>query len=52
MNWDRPQRPPNDDSLLERLAEVLRRILVPGAPRLVPVPVRVPVQEPVVRRRA
>src|SRR6266545_590541 len=54
MNWDLPQRPhpANDDSFLERLAEVLRRILVPGAPRLVPVPVPVPVRDPVVRRRA
>jgi hypothetical protein len=46
----RPQ-PKDGQSWPERVADILRRIFVPGGePQLVPVPVPVPVHVPVVRR--
>jgi hypothetical protein len=54
MNCDTARRPSfpyrQEESWTERLLDILRRILVPGG-RLQPVPVRVPVREPVIRRR-
>ena len=54
MNRDTAQRPaflsPQAATWPERVLDILRRILVPGG-QLQPVPVPVPVREPVIRRR-
>ena len=53
MNRDLPRRPGahEPETWPERVLDVLRRILFPGAQEPELVPVRVPVREPVIRRR-